>query len=110
MGMIEKVSHYCKTLINRLNQPTNPYPLLSNTLSKNLVSANGHIIFNPSRNGFYSFKDDANNHYYITNIKNYLPILKERQHIHVVLEVFSGVENVERWGKTAQLYAIKPIF
>lgn len=109
MSVLEKVSKYYKSFLQKLNQPTSSFSPLQNTLTNNLVITSGHFVLNPTGNGFYCFKDDENNQYYITNIKQYLPSLKERRRIHVILEVLQGVENIERWRKTAILHSIKSI-
>lgn len=104
--MIEKVSHYYKTLFNRINAKDNIILSHENTDQKNVVSGVGIIIYNSSGIGTFGIKDDEQNEYYIINDKSYLPLLKDRRRVRFCLEPITGVANIAKCKNTALLHSL----
>jgi len=107
--MVNKVSQYYQSIIDKLsaNSPNDSFQ--ENAQFSQFTTGFGTIVFQLEKNGFYGIIDDNNQKYYPVNSKQIKHLLKDRKRVQFSLKPCPDVENIYRWGTSAQIIAIQII-
>jgi hypothetical protein len=114
--MLEKVSKYCQTMLNRIMaNPDNPdhlaqlYRLPPPRHNKFTVTSPATVVYNVERRGFFGIILDNGTKYYPTNAIEFPKILRDRKRVLVTLQYFPGVASFYQWGTTAWVVDVEQL-
>ena len=108
--MIGKVAKYYQTLLNRLtSQQQDVFHYLSQhpIRGSNLIFGHGTAIYHMGDKSYYRIIDNNGNEYLPINSEAYQHILKNNSRVQFCLQIYPDVSNIQQWGKTSRIVALK---